>query len=228
MITIILIEPEHPGNVGAVCRLMKNFGLDKLVLIDPKCDHRSSEAIARSKHAKDILDNAIVEKVEQLKNFDYLVATTAQLGSDYNIPRSPLTPEQLAGKMKDIKGNIAIVFGREGTGLTNEEIKLCDFTVTIPSSTEYPALNLSHSVGIILYEIFKVNEDKKINDHIIPISKNDKDQLLKMVDQILDKLEFATEEKKDTQKTVWKKVIGKSMMTKREAFALMGFLRKLL
>ncbi|MFC1800802.1 TrmH family RNA methyltransferase, partial [Nanoarchaeota archaeon] len=137
-------------------------------------------------------------------------------------------PEQLAGKIKDKKSKFAIVFGREGPGLTNEEIMMADFVVTITSNTKYPTLNLSHAVNIILYELFKATASEHVSSHITPISAAEKEQLTKMLNKVLNKMTFSTKEKKQTQKTVWKRMIGKSMMTKREAYALMGFLGKLL
>jgi len=134
MISIVLIEPENPGNIGAITRVMANFGFESLFLVNPKCDHLSQEAKNRAKHAQEVLNNA--KTIKNLNKFDYLIATTAQIGTDYNLPRSPIKPEQLA-KILPEKGNIALVFGREGIGLTNEEINKADFVVTIPTNKKY-------------------------------------------------------------------------------------------
>lgn len=228
MISIVLVEPENQGNIGAIARLIANFEFEKLILINPKCKIEE-EAYNRAKHAQKILKKAKISDFSKLKKFDYLIGTTAKLGSDYNIPRCPVTPEQLAEKISKLekKTKIAILFGREGTGLTNEELKMCDFTVTIPGSKNYPTLNLSHAVGIILYELFKKLSGDKRTEHIKSVSKREKDQIEKMFIEVLDKMTFSTPEKKETQKIVWKKIFGKSFLTKREAFAVMGFLKKL-
>lgn len=230
MIEIILIEPETAGNIGAVARVMKNFGFPSLTLIDPKCDHLEKEALDRSTHAKDILKKAKIKKRSYLKRFDYIIGTTAILGTDYNIPRSPLTPKELSHKLnssaKDTK--IALIFGRESTGLTNSEIEACDFMVTIPATKEYPTLNISHSVSIILYELFKQKVQNKSNSHIAQATKKEKDVLFEKIDEIIKTLHFSTPEKRETQKTVWKRIIGKSLLTKREAFALLGFFKKVI
>ena len=227
MISIVLMEPKVSGNVGAIARVMKNFGFSNLVLVNPKCNHLSQEARNRAKHANDILEKAKVRK--KLGKFDYLIATTAILGTDYNIPRSPITPEQLSEKLSKVSErlNVGILIGREGPGLYNEEILKCDFIVTIPTSKNYPTLNISHAVGILLYELHKKLGKKKVNDHIIFASEKEKEIILKKINNILNKLEFATKEKKETQRRIWKRIIGKSFLTKREAFALLGFLRKL-
>ncbi|MBR9692237.1 RNA methyltransferase [Candidatus Woesearchaeota archaeon] len=217
-ISIILIEPKNSGNVGAIARSMANFGFSKLILVNPKCNHLSQTARNRAKWAQDVLKKAkVVNKIPKLQT---LVATTAKIGTDYNIPRSPISPAQLSSVCK---GNIGLIFGRESIGLTNQEIQQADFVVTIPASKKYPVMNLSHSVAILLYELSKENHTA----HIIPASKADKAQILKLLNKTLNKMSFATASKKQTQKTIWKRILGKSFLTKREAFALMGFFKKL-
>ena len=153
MITVALLKPISPGNIGAVARAMKNFDLKDLILINSQCDTKSEEAIKRSKHAKDILKKAkIVKNFNYLKKFDYIIGTTANVGStDYNLPRLPIKPEDLKIKNK----NSVILFGREDSGLTNEEIMKCDFIISIPASKKYQTINISHSAAIIFYELFK-------------------------------------------------------------------------
>jgi len=226
MIGVVLIEPETEGNIGAIARVMKNFDFKEIVLINPKADHLGREALDRATHAKDILKKAKVKDFSYLKKFDYLIGTTAMLGSDYNIPRNPLTPEQLAEKASKVKGNVGILIGRDGTGLNNEEIKRCDFVVAIPTSKKYPTMNISHAVSIILYELFKKLGKEKIDEHINFATKKDKEIVLRYVDKALDEMAFSTKEKKETQRIVWKRIVGKAMLTKREAFALIGFLKK--
>lgn len=163
--------------------------------------------------------------------FDYLVGTTAILGTDNNIPRNPITPEELAEKLTNInhkKLNIGILIGREGSGLNNQEINMCDILVTIPASTTYPTMNVSHASIIIFYELFQKLSEKKSNSHINYATKKEKQIIQKLFNKLLNKTDFETKEKKDTQKKVWKRIFGKSMLTKREAFSVMGLFRKLI
>ncbi len=224
MIYVALVESKTPGNIGAVARCMKNFNLDKLILVNPKCNHLCKEALDRASHAKDILKNAKTMNFEELtEKFDYLVGTSSIVGTDYNIPRSPLTPDKL--KLPNKK--IVIIFGREDSGLHNDEILKCDFIVTIPTSKKYAAMNLSHSAAVIFYEIFKNMKAEKINSDIAFASKKDKDVLLGIINSSLDKLEFSTKKKKETQRKIWKRLIGKAFLTRREIFALCGYFRKI-
>lgn len=227
MISVVLLEPESPGNIGSVARIMANFNFTKLILVNPQCNHLDLEAVKFAKHGIPILKKAKVAQKTELSKFHTVIATTSKLGTDYNIPRSPISPEQLSKKpIFKIKNNIALLFGRESKGLFNDELNLADFIVTIPTSRKYPALNLAQSVNIILYELFKSRPS--VSSHIQFASKAEKDQIGKMIKNILDILDFKTPSKKKTQQVIWRRIIGKSFLTKREAFAVMGFLRKLL
>lgn len=218
MISVVLIEPKTDGNIGAIARVMKNFGFDKLVLVNQKCQ-LGEEAYKRAKHAREILDK--VKVLKKWPKMDYLIATSSKTGRDYNIPRNPINPKELK-KVLPSKGKIGVVFGREEDGLRNEELTKCDFLVKIPTNSSYKAMNLSHSVAVMLYEL------SKLNNSVTPISLAEKKQLMKMVDKALLKMAFVSEDKRETQKLVWKKIVGKSFLSKREAYALMGFLRKII
>ena len=238
MLSVVLVEPETPGNIGSVARVMKNFGVRQLLLVNPKCDYSDGEAYGRAMHARDILKKAVVVKdFSYLKKFDYVVGTTAALGSDYNVLRSPITPDQLSEQLQRSKGGssgivksakIALVFGREGTGLTSKEIGKCDLVVTIPASKKYRALNLSHAVAIVIYELFKFSKSVKLASHIPLASRHEKRVAISMVNEILAGMDFAFDSKKKTQGLVWSRLINKSFLTRREMYALLGFLRKVI
>jgi len=237
---VILFEPENPGNVGAICRAMKNFGLSELILINPKYAKGISakkhiEAIKRAKHAGDVLRKAkIIGKKDAAKFFgklDLLVGTTAKLGTDYNIARTPVLLENAAKMINSsaVKGSVGVLFGPEGEGLSNEEIKKCDYITTIPTSVKYRALNISQAATIIFYELFKSGaEANNMHEKFAPATQREKEVLLEYLARIIDNMHFATPEKKQTQEILWKRIIGKANLSKREAFALCGFFRKLL
>ena len=229
MITIVLIKPQNTNNIGFIARSMANFDLHKLIIVEPLCNHLANEAIKTSKHAISILKKAAVKKYDYFskikKDFDLVVGTTSVLGTDYNIPRTPLTPEEFVNKINN--ENIALIFGNEGTGLSNEEIKKCDFIVTIPSSKKYPALNISHAASILFYELYKVKGENKINKDISPITAKEKEIIMKKLNNILNKIEFSTKEKKETQIITWSRIFQKAMMSKRESFVIMGLLKKI-
>lgn len=225
MISIILVRPKTPGNIGAIARSMANFDLNRLILIDPQCDHLEKEAMDRACNAKTVLKKAKILTWTQAKKLGTLIATTAKLGTDYNIKRAPITPEDLSNT---IKGNIGIVFGTEDIGLTNIEVNKCDFVVSIPASKKYPTMNLSHAATILFYELFKNVKQNNLTDRFTQASDKDKEIIQENVNQIFDRFKFATDSKKETQKKVWKRIMAKAMLTKREAFAVLGLLKKIL
>lgn len=234
MLSVVLVEPETPGNIGSVARVMKNFGVGQLLLVNPKCNYLDGEAYGRAMHARDILKAAAVVKSFSgcIRQFDYAIATTSDLGSDYNVLKSPITPEQLSQQLQRFgrgkKAKIALVFGREGTGLTSKEVEGCDLVVTIPSSKKYPSLNISHAVAIVLYELFKPSRAVKVGSHISLASSREKKVALSMIDEILNGMDFAMNSKKETQALVWQRLINKSFLTRREMYALLGFLGKII
>lgn len=234
MISFIFMEPQTPGNIGATARVLKNFGFSRLVLINPRCDALGKDARDRSKHGFDVLKKAVIARPSILNTFDLVIATTSKLGSDYNIARTPITPEQLCDSLprgafaSRRKPHVGILFGREGDGLTNKEILAADVVVSIPSCSAYPALNLSHAAAIMAYELGRHSGRVAIHDHIAPVSRMELKHMVMMMDRLIDSVSFATKDKKETQRKLWRRVFSKSFLSRRESFAVMGLLRKLI
>jgi TrmH family RNA methyltransferase len=226
MIHIILLEPEHEGNVGAVCRAMANFDFSSLIIVNPKCDLENDEFYKRAKHS---IGKIKIKIVKSMPKYDIIIGTTSKVSDDYNVSRCPLGAEKLAEKIKQLDKNneIGLLFGREGIGLTNEEIAKCDFIACINSSKEYSALNLSHAVAIFLYEIHKTLGKGKIIDNIVLAGETERKQMNKMINKIIENSKFPFP-KGDIQKKIWKNVLNKATLTKREAFGMMGLFNKIL
>ncbi len=144
------MEPHYPVNVGHVARLLKNFGVAKLYLVKPSVD--MSVASVYASHATEVLDGAELVTFEQVrKRNEPLVATTAVRASKkLNAIRMTTTPELLRDLLLSSKSS-SLIFGRDTTGLTNEEITACDVTVSIDVGTPHRSLNLGHAVAIMLY-----------------------------------------------------------------------------
>src|SRR5437879_12402812 len=134
---------------------MKNFGLSNLHLVNPKAALGPSGR-SRAGHAQDVLDSIVEHRSlkEALEGLHLSIGTTAQRSyAASNLVRKPVTPRELGHVLKNRAGTVAIVFGREGTGLTNVELGQCDATLTIPAVSEYQTLNLSHAAAIVFYEL---------------------------------------------------------------------------
>ena len=224
--TIILYRPQNSGNIGAVARVMANFGLQKLVLINPQCDHLSFEAKQRAKHAGKILQQAKVSDKTILQKYSTIIATTAIIGRDTNIARASLTPEQLKQQLKHAKGTTAFLFGNEADGLPQSILQQADITVTIATTKKYQTMNLSHSVAVILYELSSL-QTNRISEAIPPATQKDKQLILSHLNKSLKRMNFPTTYKEETQKKVWRKIFGKAFLTKREAMAVMGFFKRI-
>ncbi len=153
-VAIVLVEPREPGNIGAAARAMANMGLSRLVLVRPP-DHRVADAFRMALAARPILESALVvdDLAQALAGFGFVAGTTRRPGAGR---RGRVTPRQLAVELPAVavENDVAILFGREDSGLTNEELQYCQRLVTIPSSEGFGSLNLAQSVLTIAYEIF--------------------------------------------------------------------------
>jgi len=151
----VLVEPSFEESIGFVARAMKNFGLSDLHLVSPIAVLGPSGRM-RAGHAQDILDSIVGHRSlkEALEGLDLSIGTTAQKSYAHsNLVRKPMTPRELGRVLGNQAGTVGIVFGREGTGLTNVELGQCDATLTIPAVSEYQTLNLSHAAAIVFYEL---------------------------------------------------------------------------
>ena len=225
-IYIVFVECETPGNIGFLARTMANFGLKHLVLINPPT--LTPEAYYQATHGKYIVENALIypslDEFYRSKRIDFKIASTGVAGGSYNLSRIPLRPEQLS-KSININNKIAILFGREGDGLSNKEIEDCDICVSIPTDPTYPILNISHAAAIIFYELFK-------NKHEFPVegleesTSLEKNYLIKDMEEMINILDIPDHKKKNGLK-VFKNIINRAFITGREAHTFKGILRRL-
>jgi len=155
-VRVVLVEPEHDINVGYCCRAMKNFGFSELAIVNAKCA-LGFEARMYAKHGTDVLKKARKAKsiAEAVKGCALVVGTTGIARRSSCIIRNPMYLQEFARRVAGRRGRLALVFGREGTGLAPDEIKQLDFLVMIPASGSYPVLNLSHALAVMLYEMRK-------------------------------------------------------------------------
>lgn len=152
-IRIVLVETSHPGNIGSAARAMKTMGLKHLYLVNPQFfPHQKAMEMASS--ASDILENATVVTTldAAIKDCHLVVGTSTR---SRTIPWPMLSPRELAEKVRAESANMqtAILFGREQSGLTNEELHRCHFHVQIPANPEYSSLNIAAAVQVIAYEL---------------------------------------------------------------------------
>ena len=171
-IRIVLISTTHPGNIGAAARAMKNMCLDRLCLVNPKY-YPSDEAVARASGADDLLSRAEVADSldDALAGCRLVIGTSARLRT---VEWPMLEPRACAEKLvsESHAGEVALVFGRESSGLTNEELDRCHYLAHIPTNQEYSSLNIAAAVQVLAYEIFlasRLNVEMK-EERLVPVA----------------------------------------------------------
>ena len=224
---IILVEPEYELNLGHAARVLKNFGQTEMHIVNPKVKIGKT-AIKYSKHARDLLESAKIYKSLKAatKDCDFVVGTSGVLIRSKETLRSPLTLKQFIQKVKGKRGRFAILIGREGIGLNTEELKQCDFLITIPANEEYPILNITHAMAIILYELAAIKAKRRKQALIPAAEKREKEQLLWLFNSLVDAVskDMRNPEK---AKLAFKRVLGRSIVGDLEAAAMLGVFSRL-
>ena len=152
-ISFILHKPQLSENIGACARAIKNFNFDKLILVDPKPSFPNDKIIATSVGAKDIIKKSkVFDSMEPaIEKIDYLIATSSRFRNK-NIKHIQLKDL----KKINYRKKIGFLFGSEASGLSNNEISYANYTMQIPSNSEFKSLNLSHSVIIVAQTVFNL------------------------------------------------------------------------
>lgn len=185
-IHFILVEPKVPENIGACARAIKTMGFSSLFLVNPCC-WKEGKAKWVAHGSGEILDNASLfnNLDDAVKSSDFVVATTAKIRSvkhDY-VPLKKIA-DFINQKIHSIN-NLSIVFGREESGLTNEELKLCDVTSSIPMISSYPSLNLSMAVMLYAYELSVFNMKADYKSLINPVGNSIKTLKIRIKEMLL-------------------------------------------
>ena len=192
-VKVVLVGTTHPGNIGATARAMKNMGILNLVLVTPK-EFPSDVATYRSKAAKDVLEKAeVFDDLESAVSDCELVIGTSARGR--TVPWPILNPKKAAEEVSNaaLYNNVAIVFGREDRGLTNEELGLCNLHVHIPTDPEYSSLNVAQAVQILVYEIrVALLDNEEERDYWdVQLANNEQiERLIDHMDELMQEVEF--------------------------------------
>ncbi len=241
--SVVLNMPEHAANIGAIARLMKNFNFEHLIVYNPveKVEKiRSYHTQGFAMHGKEILFNAEIIEIKNqfdhlsgfkdlMNRFDIKIASTAK-GMHYtNIRRIATFPAELTLPVSEKPLKIALIFGRESHGLTNDEIELTDIVLRIPSDENYPTLNLSQACGIILYEIYKKLHILEIGRGLKPVllaNNEDKQMLYKLIKSTIVNLQVRTY-RKDNIILAFKNIFERAFVSKKELNLIRGVFSKL-
>ena len=233
-IAIVLIRPQYAGNIGSVTRAMKNMGLSKLILVSPAQDHLSEEARMMSTSARDILEKAEVypTQEEALKGFRWIAGTSARKGRNRGPFISPreICPEIL---MHARSIPVAILFGPEDKGLTNEELAPCHALVSMPTHEGLRSLNLSQAVMICSYELFVatlVHAEKGTVSSALPFELAEFRKVERMythLEDLLLKIGFLDPENPKRIMHTLRRIFGRAGLSDRDVAILRGIFHQL-
>ncbi len=229
-IRIVLVEPAGPLNVGSVARVMKNMGLEQLVLVNPRCDPLGDEAKRMAVHAGDILERAITVSClpEALTGCQRAIATTARsrsqgLPTDLEAPRTVL-PWLLYCPS-------ALIFGPEDRGLNNDELSYAQRFLSIPSSSVYPSLNLAQSVGVCCYELRYCvletqggTEDKMVTPNLSTVPLEVLEGYYQQLEAMLLRIGYVYPHTANSRMKKFRRLFNRANLTSEEVAMLRGIL----
>ena len=219
-IVIILCRPSEPGNVGAVCRVIKNMGLSQLRMVAPE-PMNETPLLARTVHAEDVWRNA--------RFFDTLAGATADCSLVVGTTRRrgkkrknvTMEPRALTAWLTQnhSSGSVAFVFGNERTGLDDDELSFCNIASHIPVSDAFPSLNLSHAVQIYAYELFLACGEAAtdpVKGEWVPLERPAVDELTADITESLAELGFYKKPGREEQTRFLRDIMCRAGLTERE------------
>ena len=227
-IVIILCRASEPGNVGAVCRVMKNMGLSQLRMVAPE-SLDEAPLLARAVHAEDVWRNArfFDTLADAVADCSLAAGTTRRRGRKRK--NATMDPRALAAWLKDrpaVRGGIApfaLVFGNERTGLDDDELNLCNIASHIPVSDAFPSLNLSHAVQIYAYELFLAfggtadsGTPDSVKGECVPLTRAAADELTADITGVLAELGFYKHPGREEQTRFLRDLICRAALTEKE------------
>ncbi|GMR07506.1 MAG: tRNA (cytosine(32)/uridine(32)-2'-O)-methyltransferase TrmJ [Gammaproteobacteria bacterium] len=230
-IRIVLVNTSHPGNIGGTARAMMNMGLETLYLVEPK-KFPAADATARASGASGVLAKAVVcdDLDLALKGCSYVFGASARLRRVSWPQVMPRECARIALEASD-KAPVALVFGRERTGLTNDELERCNYLVNIPSVADFPALNIVTAVQILVYEIrmLMVQENDSMaivqgNNDDEPATADELERMYKHFREALIDIEFLDPDNPKQLMRRLKRLFNRTHLDKMEVNILRGIL----
>ncbi len=231
---VVLVRPQFAGNVGAAARVMRNMGLTDLVLVAPEADIHDRQARQLSTHGEEILDRARIvgEMGEAVADCVFVTATSARKGGLFR-RQSVAPPEVVATLLIESlrDGPVAIVFGPERTGLTDEEVTRCHHLIHIPTADDYTALNLAQAVAITLYEVRRAwlrhASDIPLSVSEPPAAFADQERAFEQLRIGLEEIHFLYGEKGSSLMHGLRHLVGRARPSTMEVRLLLGLARQI-
>ncbi|MGC8965215.1 MAG: RNA methyltransferase [Caldimicrobium sp.] len=227
-LAVVLVNPLYPENIGSVARACANFGIEELILVKPEDLTRLPMEAMATKAGLPILEKMKIYETlpEAIENFNLVIGTTARLGKRRLVH---YTPKEIAKEICDLSINnrIAILFGNERLGLSNEDLFYCDKVITIPT-TEKASLNVSQAVVIILYEIFQEASSGLNLKKPELATQKEINTMFKLIEATLRAIDYMPHQNPILWLTNIRRFLTSRELTSREVKIIMGFCRQFL
>ena len=227
-IDIVMVGTTHPGNIGAAARAMHNMCISNLVLVNPQCPI-GEIAYARASGANVILDS--LRKAGSLQEaVQHCILVVATSARDRSLPWPELSPGLVAKKIAELNGQsrVALVFGREHSGLTNEELQICHYTVNIPTNPDFSSLNVASAIQVMCYEIFKTvgyqPETRQTEFQECAVTSQQLEGFFRHLEQVMITTEFLDRENPGLLMQRLRRLYHRLEMSKNEVDILRGIL----
>ena len=227
MVRVVLVEPREPRNVGAAARAMKNFGLEELVLVRPERPIDEAAYRLATRGAADVLERArTVETLDEaLAGTVYVVATSARPREGY--AGEVYTPREGAPRVRAmaLEGPVALMFGRENFGLSNEEMDRAHAIWRIPTGG-YASLNLAQAVLLVGYEVFLARAEPQPAERPRPAPAEELERLFADLEAYLIEIRYTDEHRLEGAMRAFRRMVHRAMLTSNEVQRLRGLLRQ--
>jgi tRNA/rRNA methyltransferase len=227
---LVLVRPKEDGNVGAVARLGKNFGVARMSIVRPRAA-LGQEARRRAMAGLPLLEGARVVGSfdEAIEDADLVVGTTdLSTGRSTAYLRRSVSPERLGEMVRPVVGRVALVFGPEDNGLGVDQLHRCDVLVHIPARREFPTLNLSHAVAIVLYAVLRANgpadPESTPAPEVLELRGNEKELLIGRLDDLATQAGYPRHKQRGLN-LMFRRILGRATPTEAEYRMLLGFVK---
>lgn len=229
-VEVVLVRPKEDGNVGAIARLAKNFGADRISIVRPRAPlgpearRRAMGGLAHLKGAR-----VVATFEEAVADADLVVGTTdLSTGRSTQYLRRAVAPERLGEILRPLVGRVAVVFGPEDNGLDREQLHRCDLLVHVPARREFPTLNLSHAAAIVLYAVHRAqgpeNPESTPAPEVLALRGNEKELFFERLRELAVRAGYP-KHKRPGLDLMFRRIFGRSTPTESEYRMLLGFLR---
>ncbi len=227
---VVLVRPKEDGNVGAVARLARNFGADRLILVAPRA-RVGTEARRRAMGGLALLRTAVRARTfeQGVADADYVVGTTdLSTGRSNAYLRRSVSPERLGEVVRTLHGRVAIVFGPEDNGLSRAELLRCDLLVHVPARREFPTLNLSHAAAVVLYAVHRARgpDDPETTPapEVVELNGAEKELFLERLGELLARTGYPAHKRRGLI-LLFRRVLGRATPSEAELRMMLGLFK---